>query len=112
MKTMKKAKSLLPVLVAGAALCLAGGCLVTDEPGYVGAGVEIAGDPPPVVVETPAPAPGMGFIWIGGAWAWNGGRWVWEAGRWEQPPHPGAVWVPHRYVYRNGRHVFVRGGWH
>jgi hypothetical protein len=72
--------------------------------------VDVVGDPPEPIVEDVTPAPGLGFVWIGGAWAWHD-RWVWEAGRWDRPPHPGAVWVPHRYVVHNGRHVFIQGGW-
>jgi len=72
--------------------------------------VDVVGDPPVPIVEDITPAPGIGFVWIEGAWAWHG-RWVWEAGHWDRPPHPGAVWVPHRYVVHNGRHIFIRGGW-
>ena len=108
---MKKTSLILLVLATGATVCLTGGCVVPDGPGYVGADVEVMGDPPPLIVETPGPDPGEGFIWIRGSWAWNDGHWAWESGRWLRPPHAGEVWVPHRYVVRNGRHVFVRGGW-
>jgi hypothetical protein len=84
------------------------GCIV--YPARPVAEVDIPGDPPAPIVEDVTPEPGVGFIWIGGAWAWHD-RWVWESGHWDRPPHPGAVWVPHRYVYQNGRHVFIRGGW-
>jgi hypothetical protein len=72
--------------------------------------VYVAGDPPSPLVEVVPPSPGVGFIWIGGAWVWNG-SWVWESGHWDRPPHPGAIWIPHRYGTQDGRHVFIRGGW-
>jgi len=84
------------------------GCVV--YPARPVAEVDVIGDPPALIVEDVTPTPGIGFVWIGGAWVWHD-RWVWESGHWGRPPHPGAVWVPHRYVYHNGRHVFIRGGW-
>jgi hypothetical protein len=109
---MKTTSFFLIPLLAAAAWALTSGCVVYPyEPvGTVYGEVDVVGDPPPVIVETAPPTPGVGYVWIGGSWVWNG-RWVWEHGRWGRPPHPGAVWVPHRYETRNGRHVFVRGGW-
>jgi hypothetical protein len=99
------------VLPVFAALIFVVGCVVYPaRPVVVGTEVDVAGDPPAAIVENVTPAPGIGFVWIGGAWAWHG-RWAWESGHWDRPPHPGAVWVPHRYVVHNGRHVFIRGGW-
>jgi len=109
---MKKSTLLKMALLIFAASLLTCGCVVypNGQVAAVGAEVDVAGDPPPLIVEDPPPCPGVGFVWIGGAWAWHG-SWVWERGHWDQPPHPGAVWVPHRYVTENGRHKFVRGGW-
>jgi hypothetical protein len=110
-KLMRKNLPLLFALLVGAALCLTSGCVVYPvAPAPVVGEVDVAGAPPPLIVEAAPPSPGVDFVWIGGSWVWNG-RWVWEHGRWDRPPHPGAVWVAHRYEYRNGRHVFVRGGW-
>ena len=87
--------------------CRMGGSPAAEAPEVVD--VDVA-DRAPVVVEAAPPSPGLGFVWIGGAWVWNNG-WVWESGRWQHPPHPGAVWRPHRYENRDGKHVFIRGGW-
>ena len=49
--------------------------------------------PPPPPVETiVVPAPGPGYVWVGGEWAWNG-RWFWRVGYWGLPPYPHAVWI-------------------
>ncbi|MGD0744249.1 MAG: hypothetical protein ABSA45_03750 [Verrucomicrobiota bacterium] len=104
---MKKASLLKTALFLCVISLCSGGCVVYPR-ASVGAEVDVVGEPPAPIVEEVYPAPGVGFVWIGGAWAWHG-RWVWERGRWARPPHPGAVWVPHRYD--NGRHVYIRGGW-
>jgi hypothetical protein len=88
----------------GAIAFCVGGCV------YPGAEVDVVGDPPVPIVEAVPPSPGIGLVWVGGAWTWNG-RWVWEGGRWEHPPYRGAVWIGPRYVNRHGRHVFIRGHW-
>ena len=109
---MKKPALLKMALLIFAASLSVVGCVVypATPVATVGAEVDVVGDPPAPMYETIPMSPGIGFVWIGGAWAWHD-RWVWEAGHWDRPPHPGAVWVPHRYVVRNGRHVFVQGGW-
>jgi hypothetical protein len=99
----------LSVLLVAGGLSLTPGC-ASRPLASVNAGVEVPGDPPPLVAESVPPSPGMGYYWIGGSWVWYN-HWAWEPGRWELPPHPGAVWIPDRYVYQNGRHVFIRGGW-
>jgi len=108
---MKKNRFLL-VLLTGAALGLTGGCVVqpVEPQGYVSAEVTVPDDPPPLIVESAPPSPGLGFVWVGGGWVWNNG-WVWDSGRWQRPPHPGAIWRPHRYENRDGKRVFIRGGW-
>jgi len=109
---MKKSALLKMALPIFAASLFTVGCVVYPARPVttVGAEVEVVGDPPPLIVEDVTPAPGVGFVWVGGSWVWHD-RWVWETGRWDRPPHPGAVWVHHRYVVRDGRHIFVRGGW-
>ena len=89
--------SMLSTLIAG--------CIVTAEPPhryYVGPVVDIA--PPPPLVEEYGPAPGPGFVWIGGYWGWAGGRHEWVRGHWERG-RAGERWVPHRWVHE-------RDGWH
>jgi hypothetical protein len=109
---MKKINLLKMALPICAASILTVSCVVYPREPVATAGteVDVYGDPPAPIVEEITPSPGIGFVWIGGAWAWHD-HWVWEAGRWDRPPHPGAVWVPHRYVYHNGRHIFIQGGW-
>ncbi len=48
--------------------------------------------PPPPPAETIVPAPGPGYVWVGGEWVWNNG-WVWVGGHWVLPPYPGAIWI-------------------
>jgi opacity protein-like surface antigen len=67
--------------------------------------------PPAPVVERRGPAPGAGFVWIGGYHRWDGGRYVWVPGRWDRPPHPGAHWVEHRWEHRHDGYVFHEGHW-
>src|SRR5580692_9599162 len=86
---MKKSALLKVALLICATSFFAGGCAIyPGEPvATVGAEVDVAGDPPATIVEDVPPAPGIGFVWVGGAWAWNGG-WVWERGHWDRPPQP------------------------
>jgi hypothetical protein len=102
----------LTAWLATATLGLTSGCVVAPpEPtGYVSTDVYVTSDPPPLIVEPIPVSPGIGYVWVGGAWVWRD-HWVWDAGRWQRPPRPGAVWYPHRYENRNGQRVFVRGGW-
>lgn len=62
-------------------------------------------EPPPVAADTVAPAPGPGYVWVGGEWRWNGMGWVWSNGYWATPPWGGAVWI-RGYWYRG-----PFGGW-
>src|SRR5271154_749672 len=109
MKIIKKSALLKVTLLICATSFFAVGCVVyTGMPvAAVGTEIDVAGAPPMPIVEAVPPAPGIGFVWIGGAWVWYGG-WVWERGHWDRPPRPGAVWVPHQYAYRNGNHVFIQ----
>ncbi len=66
--------------------------------------------PPPMLVETVAPMPYDGAIWIGGYWVWEG-NWVWAHGRWAPPPRPGYGWCNPYYENRGGSVVFVNGFW-
>ena len=67
--------------------------------------------PPPIVEEVYYPAPGPGYVWIGGYWGWYGGRWVWVRGRWAHPPHRHAVWVGGYWERRGGSGVWIAGHW-
>ena len=109
---MNKSAFLTMLSLVWAASLFNCGCVVypSGPVATVGAEVDVAGEPPALIAEDVSPCPGVGFVWIGGAWAWQG-RWVWERGHWDRPPHSGAVWVPHRYINHNGRRTFVRGGW-
>jgi WXXGXW repeat (2 copies) len=105
------------VLLVSTGALLQTGCVyhervVYREPGPPPAAGEVVVTeaPPAAVVEQVTVSPGVGFIWIPGAWVWEG-RWVWARGHWDRPPRPGARWVPPHYVYRGGVHIFVRGGW-
>ena len=67
--------------------------------------------PPPIVEEVCYPAPGPGYVWIGGYWGWYGGRWMWVRGRWAYPPHRRAVWVGGYWERRGGSGVWIAGHW-
>jgi hypothetical protein len=81
------------------------------------AGLAMAADvivtvrPPHPIVEKRAPAPGPGYMWLGGYHRWDGHAYVWEPGRWELPPRPHAHWVAHRWEHRGNGWVFVEGHW-
>lgn len=93
--------------VAAAALALAlGGCVIAPPgPPYGGHpyddGPVVGIEPPPARYESPPPAPGPAYVWIGGHWRWQLGRHVWIGGRWALPP-AGQVWVPGLW-YRHDR---------
>ncbi len=64
--------------------------------------------PPPPPTEVIVPAPGPGYVWVGGDWVWNNG-WVWVGGHWVWPPYPGAIWIhgywgrgPHGWRHESG----------
>ena len=67
--------------------------------------------PPAPIVERRGPAPGAGYVWIGGYHRWDGGRYVWTPGRWDRPPHPGMHWEAHRWEHRHDGYVFHEGRW-
>jgi len=92
-------------------------CMI-NSPSTVGASAEttsgtvtyIQQAPPPPPVETVVPAPGPGYLWIGGEWVWNGG-WFWVGGHWAVPPYPHAVWIGARCWHdAHGWHN-ARGHW-
>ncbi len=72
--------------------------------------VLVAWAPPPMLVETPAPLPFEGAVWVGGYWVWQG-NWVWASGHWMAPPRPGYHWVHPYYEHRDGGVVFISGHW-
>jgi hypothetical protein len=81
------------------------GCIVeAPPPRHYYVGTVVATEPPPVRVETYGPAPGPGYVWVGGYWAWRGGGHEWVPGHWERG-RPHYRWVPHRWVHE-------RDGWH
>jgi hypothetical protein len=53
--------------------------------------------PPAPIVETPPPAPGVGYVWTPGYYNWNGSSYVWVNGGWAIPP--------------GHFHHYVAGGW-
>lgn len=67
--------------------------------------------PPRPLVERAVPAPGPGYVWIGGYHRWDGRAYVWVPGRWMLPPHRHARWVAARWVHRHGGWVFMEGHW-
>jgi hypothetical protein len=67
--------------------------------------------PPPMVVETPVPAPGPAYVWTPGYHRWDGRAYVWVPGVWVAAPWPGARWVPPHWVRRHGGWVFFEGHW-
>jgi hypothetical protein len=67
--------------------------------------------PPPVRVETYGPAPGPGFVWIGGYWGWRANTHVWVPGYWGRPPRPHAVWVSPYWEHSGARYRFHEGRW-
>jgi hypothetical protein len=94
-----------------------GGCVVAPYPRS--GGYYPAEGAPPVVVDTPPPAPYVevvpvvpfpGAVWIGGYWGWSGHRHQWVPGRWERG-RTGYGWAPHRWQQRNGRWHLEGGGW-
>lgn len=78
-----------------------------------GAAVFVRLAPPRPMVERIVPAPGPGYVRVGGYYRWNGRAYVWVPGRWVVPPRPKAVWVAPRwnYVRPRGSYVFVAGYW-
>jgi hypothetical protein len=116
---MKVNTSILALALAAGGLAL-GGCVVTGtvhEHGYYGDRyggevVVVHREPPPVIVERPAPFPGGEVVWVPGYYAPAGAGWVWVGGHYERPPRRGAVWVAPVYE-RHGADVHFRvGGWH
>lgn len=102
----------LRLALAIASVAVLGGCVIAPlgprgpyamEPGPV---VDVA--PPPSPYEAQVPAPGPGYVWIGGYWGWNLGRHVWIGGRWALPP-AGHGWVP-GYWGRHGHGWRWNGG--
>ena len=67
--------------------------------------------PPIPVVETVAPAPGPGYVWIPGYHLWDGHAYVWVPGTWVLPPRPHARWEPPHWKRTHGGWFFVEGHW-
>ncbi|HEX5229067.1 MAG TPA: YXWGXW repeat-containing protein [Bryobacteraceae bacterium] len=79
--------------------------------GAFGQEVVVRVHPPRAVVERRVPAPGPGYVWVGGYQRWDGNAYVWVPGRWDRPPRPHARWVAHHWVHRHGGWVMVEGHW-
>jgi hypothetical protein len=58
----------------------------------------VGSTPPAPLPETIVVAPGLDYIWVGGAWLWFGDRWSWRPGYWYRPRYP------YGYHYRHHRH--------
>ncbi|WP_279637360.1 YXWGXW repeat-containing protein [Corallococcus interemptor] len=67
--------------------------------------------PPALRVETPPPAPAVGYTWAPGYWYWGANGYEWVSGTWMEPPRPGLVFVSPHWVRRGLSWVFVGGGW-
>jgi len=62
----------------------------------VSVGIMIGAPPPPRVVVSAPPTPGVGFMWVEGYWYPAGKHYKWHEGYWTRPPYEGARWVaPH-----------------
>jgi len=76
--------------------------------GYVAPAGVVAYAPPPVPVAAYVPpAPGPGFVWVGGYWYPAGAQYAWHAGYWARRPYPRAYWVGPRYY----GHQYYHGYW-
>ncbi len=53
--------------------------------------------PPSLRVETKAPAPAAGYVWIPGHWKPVKGEWEWTPGEWGIPPTAVSVWIDGKY---------------
>jgi hypothetical protein len=67
--------------------------------------------PPALRVETPPPAPSVGYTWTPGYWYWGSNGYEWISGSWMEPPRPGLVFVSPHWIRRGPSYVFVGGGW-
>lgn len=96
---------IVPVVAISVLAMMLEGCIVAAPPPhryYVG--TVVLTEPPPPRFEEYGPAPGPGYVWLGGYWGWTGVRHEWVPGHWE-PGRPHERWVPHRWVRE-------RDGWH
>jgi hypothetical protein len=66
--------------------------------------------PPSLQQESPPPAPGPHFFWVGGNWNWQRNQYQWVPGHWEAD-RPEQTWVPARWIQRAGEWVLQRGRW-
>ena len=83
------------------------GCLPLPPAGVV----VIERGPPPPPMEPMGPAPGMGYVWIGGYWVWRAGDFYWTPGRWSPHPPGHRYWVPGRWVHTRRGWYFSEGHW-
>ena len=67
--------------------------------------------PPPPQEEVMYPAPGPGYLWVGGSWAWVNGGWVWSRGYWSPRPHGYHTWVGGAWAPAHGHYVWRHGHW-
>jgi hypothetical protein len=78
----------------------------TNQPGVV-----YLPSPPPPKTESLAASPGIGFVWVPGAWAWHKGEWIWNKGHWAVPPRMGSIWLAGRWEVQDGKGVWATGHW-
>jgi hypothetical protein len=107
-----KTKLLLLLMLAGSSMFGATRFFVgvgvgAPYPYYAPRPVAVYAAPPVVPYEYVAPAPGLGYHWVGGYYYPYGARYVWRPGYWARPPYAGAYWS--RPYYRGG--VYYHGYW-
>ncbi|MEL4419562.1 hypothetical protein, partial [Shewanella algae] len=69
---------IVPVVAISVLAMMLEGCIVAAPPPhryYVG--TVVLTEPPPPRFEEYGPAPGPGYVWLGGYWGWTGVRHEW-----------------------------------
>ena len=108
---MKRRRSMVVGLIAGAGLCLAGCVIEVPTPVAMGeTQMVVTQAPPPARVEVMVPAPSPLYIWAPGCWLWRNG-WVWQPGQWVLRPHGRSGWAPAHWQGRGHEWRYAPGHW-